>query len=309
MFFESDFGRVVYDCSTPSNPNGIVVQIAHGMVEHRARYAWLCQKLAHVGYKVYINDHRGHGDSIGGEVSLGEMGREGFERAVGDMHTVNALIKVENPNAKIVLLGHSMGSLLSRRFLQLHEGCIDALILSGTPSPNPLARLGSSLAFALESIAFNKGLKRLFGKVICHFSLGRFNAKFKQESAQSPSHWICSDKAIVAAYDADPKAQFIFSLRSFGNLFGGLKRVFSRYPHAIKNPHLPVLFVSGVEDACGEFGKGVVRAYKHLISQGYENVSLKLYSACRHEVFNEVHKERYLDDVLTWLKQNNLDSA
>lgn len=37
MFFESDFGRVVYDCYTPSNPNGIVVQIAHGMVEHRAR--------------------------------------------------------------------------------------------------------------------------------------------------------------------------------------------------------------------------------------------------------------------------------
>ena len=34
MFFESDFGRVVYDCYTPSNPNGIVVQIAHGMVEH-----------------------------------------------------------------------------------------------------------------------------------------------------------------------------------------------------------------------------------------------------------------------------------
>ena len=33
MFFESDFGRVVYDCYTPSNPNGIVVQIAHGMVE------------------------------------------------------------------------------------------------------------------------------------------------------------------------------------------------------------------------------------------------------------------------------------
>lgn len=30
-------------------------------VEHKGRYIWLANELTKVGYKVYTNDHRGHG--------------------------------------------------------------------------------------------------------------------------------------------------------------------------------------------------------------------------------------------------------
>lgn len=306
MFFKSDFGNIVYDCYEAQNPNGIVIQIAHGMVEHRGRYVWLCNKLSNAGYKVYINDHRGHGDSIGGEIVFGEMGKDGFEMAVKDMLALNEIIKEENPNTKMILLGHSMGSLLSRRFLQLYEERLDALILSGTPSPNRFAGFGSKLSFFFDSISFNDFFQKIGRNLVNKFSLGSFNVHFRHLKPYSKSHWICSDYEVVKAYDADEKTQFVFSLNSFGNLLKGLKQVFSPYPNPIKNKNLPILFLSGKDDACGNFSKGVNDAYEHLCTQGYQNVSLKLYEDCRHEVFNEKQKEQYLQDMLEWLKKNNL---
>lgn len=303
MFFKSDFGNVAYDCYIPKDFNQRVIQIAHGMVEHRGRYKWLCEKLAQMGYKVYINDHRGHGDSVGGGVYLGEMGENGFENAVKDMLILNQIIREENTDAKIVLLGHSMGSLLSRRFLQLYEDRIDALILSGTPSPNIFAGFGSKLCYFLKKLSFNDFLHIKMQKLINHLVLGAFNSKFKNNNPKSPSHWICSNKDIVKDYDNDKKCQFIFSLNSFENLLKGLKQVFSDYPNVRKN-NLPILFLSGEEDACGEFSKGVKRAYKHICNQGYKDVNLYLYPSCRHEVFNEINKEQYLQDMLEWLKSH-----
>lgn len=303
LFFQSDFGNIVYDCYEPEDFNGRVIQIAHGMIEHKERYLWLCEEFTKAGYKVYINDHRGHGESVGGNVFLGEMGENGFEKAVGDMLSLNEIIRRENKESKIILLGHSMGSLLSRRFLQLYEDRIDALILSGSPSPNAFASLGSKLSLFLKQISFNKKFEQLAQGFIHFLSLGSFNARFKTIIPKSSSHWICSDVEVVKKYDKDKKCQFLFSLNSFANLFAGVKQVFSKYPNAISKPNLPILFISGRDDACGDFGKGVQKAYNHICTQGYKNVTLKLYDNCRHEVFNEKDKEIYLQDVLDWLKK------
>ena len=40
-----------------------VVQLAHGMAEHSARYERFAQALTDAGYAVWIHDHRGHGES------------------------------------------------------------------------------------------------------------------------------------------------------------------------------------------------------------------------------------------------------
>jgi len=64
--FNTDFGEIVYDIYEPREipKKPIIIQIAHGMIEHRARYKWLASNFARVGYIVAINDHRGHGDSV-----------------------------------------------------------------------------------------------------------------------------------------------------------------------------------------------------------------------------------------------------
>ncbi|PAF49519.1 hypothetical protein BKH41_02320 [Helicobacter sp. 12S02232-10] len=302
LTFKSDFGCIAYDKYIPDTPKGVVIQIAHGMIEHKERYEWLCKSFAQAGYHVFINDHRGHGESILGEVTWGEMGQNGFEKAVKDMLDLRMIISKELPSYKLVLLGHSMGSLLSRRFLQLYEDKIDALILSGTPTPNPFLGFGVVLFRIMDKLGVRSSPK--IGDL---FSFNaKFKALYKNKNNPLKNYWSCSDENVVKAYLEDPKCRFRFTLNSFANLFEGMKKVFSPYPHKPAKPELPILFISGSEDVCGNFGKGVQKAYNHLLSQGYNNTSLKIFQDARHEIFNEPLKMEYLDFTFQWLKDKNL---
>ena len=54
------------DCA----PIGIV-QISHGMCEHKERYIPIMEFLASKGFACIIHDHRGHGGSVKSEEDLG----------------------------------------------------------------------------------------------------------------------------------------------------------------------------------------------------------------------------------------------
>ena len=49
---------------TPENQPRAVVQICHGMSEHKERYLPFMEYLQNRGYAAVIHDHRGHGKSI-----------------------------------------------------------------------------------------------------------------------------------------------------------------------------------------------------------------------------------------------------
>ena len=48
-----------------------VIQLSHGMAEHKERYFDFMKFLAGNGYACVINDHRGHGKSIKNNNDLG----------------------------------------------------------------------------------------------------------------------------------------------------------------------------------------------------------------------------------------------
>ena len=52
-------------------PYRAVVQMVHGMSEHKERYIPFMQYLAKLGYVVVIHDHRGHGKSVKHQDDLG----------------------------------------------------------------------------------------------------------------------------------------------------------------------------------------------------------------------------------------------
>src|ERR1700712_3256619 len=87
-----------------------VVQLAHGVAEHSLRYDRIAQALSAAGYIVYANDHRGHGQSVGGDVKLGSFGSAGWGALVADVVTFGESIKADNSGLPLVLLAHSMGS-------------------------------------------------------------------------------------------------------------------------------------------------------------------------------------------------------
>ena len=69
-----------------------IVQLVHGMAEHKERYQPLMEYLADLGYVVGIHDHRGHGQSIRSAEDLGYFYETGASALV-----IN-LFEVSNPS-------------------------------------------------------------------------------------------------------------------------------------------------------------------------------------------------------------------
>lgn len=304
--FQSGNLEVHYDTYTNDKTNEVLVCIAHGMVEHRGKYEYIATKLAENGFIVGINDHRGHGDSINNDIYWGEMGENGFEKAVDDVYSLYVILKDKFKTKKFILIGHSMGSLISRRFLQKYESSLDLLILCGTPSPNKSISFGIKI---LEILRF-LNMEKIAQKIAHTMSFIAFNAKYNNDDnlnngMPSGVMWINRDKDELAKHIQDDKCRFIFTANSFINLFYGLKKVFSKYENEIYNRHLPILFVSGEDDACGNFSNGALKAFKHIHEQGYNNVKLILYAGARHELFLEINKDEVINDVLEWIKYHS----
>lgn len=115
----------------PAHPRG-VVQIAHGLAEYGLRYARLAQALSKAGYKVYANDHRGHGKSVASPSDLVNFGRAGFGGLVADVAQFGAQIAAENQGLPLFLIAHSMGSIASQEVVLDHSAQYAGLVLSGT---------------------------------------------------------------------------------------------------------------------------------------------------------------------------------
>ena len=56
---------------TPAGRPRAIIQLVHGMAEHKERYMDFMQYLGELGYLCVLHDHRGHGKSIRGEDDLG----------------------------------------------------------------------------------------------------------------------------------------------------------------------------------------------------------------------------------------------
>ena len=120
--------------------------------------------------------------------------------------------------------------------------------------------------------------------------------------SQSKCAWICTDERVVRAYDADPACGFTFTLNGFENLFTLMQRAYSPRGWQVKNPSLPVFFISGAQDPCRVSDRAFLKAVHFLRRRGYHQVEWKEYAAARHELLNETGKARVFADVLSFLR-------
>ncbi|GAH85681.1 unnamed protein product, partial [marine sediment metagenome] len=114
------------------------VQIIHGLMEHAKRYTRLAEALCKEGYICYANDHPGHGLTAGDltEATLkgngAVLGPSGWRGVVNDVHELSNIIKKENPNIPLFVIGHSWGAMLAQDYIQDWGNEIKGCILSGT---------------------------------------------------------------------------------------------------------------------------------------------------------------------------------
>ncbi len=273
-----------------------VVQLVHGMCEHKERYVPFMEYLASQGYAGIIHDHRGHGESVRSKEDLGYFYEGGYLAMIDDIRAVNELARKEFPGKPLALFGHSMGSMAVRSFTKRHDDAIDALVVCGSPSYNS----GAGLAKVLARIyAFFAG-DRHRPSLIQGLAFGSFNRNFGKTVSQHA--WICSDPEIVSRYDRDPLCNFQFTADGFINLFSLMQDAYDTTHWAMSNPDLPVLFISGSEDPCLIDSKHFAKAVSAMRKAGYRDVSSRLYSGMRHEILNETGKEEVWGDVAAFLQ-------
>ena len=134
----------------PSTPCIGHIHILHGMAEHSGRYLTFAKTLTAAGYVVTMHDHRGDGETAAYNGTLGFFAEEnGFERVVKDAHEVITQLHVPYANVPLILFGHSMGSFITRRYIQLYGEQVDNVILCGTGNVTALHAVGNLVAKAL----------------------------------------------------------------------------------------------------------------------------------------------------------------
>ncbi|HDR7968960.1 alpha/beta fold hydrolase [Bacillus pacificus] len=276
-------------------PKGII-QIAHGMTEHAGVYTDFIDALLEAGYGVYAHDHKGHGKTVKREEDYGHFEPNvGWSKAVSDVIFVSETIRKEQ-TCPLFLLGHSMGSFLSRRAVQLKGELYDGFLISGTGgNPGFLGVIGHKIATIEMKL---RGAKTK-SPMLNFLSFGNFNSNFKPN--RTNFDWLSSDNDQVDKYIADPLCGFICTTSFYRELFSGVLEV-NKLDEFKKTPqNLPIHIFSGDRDPVGDMGKGVKEVYENYKKCGVKDVTLRLYENGRHEMFHEVNRDEVFQDLISWL--------
>lgn len=291
----------VYRWLPEGEPRG-VVQIAHGASEHAARYDRLARRLQADGWAVYANDHRAHGKTAGSLERFGIIEPGGWDHIVEDAHRLTNHLRALHPDRPVVLLGHSMGSLVTQDYLYRGFGiALDGAILSGTLSSLPvdLDELEANVARELETQGRDVGSEQFA------MLFAEFNDPFVDPAdpeAATGFEWLSRDPVEVKAYVDDPWCGGLLTSGFIGDQFGRLQQLWA--PGAVEGvtPKLPMLIVGGDRDPVGEDGEGVRRLADRYGAGGMD-VTLTLYPGARHEIFNETNRDQVEQDVLDWVNR------
>ena len=277
----------------PEGSPRAVLQIAHGLAEHSARYARLAAALNAAGYAVYANDHRGHGPKAA-PADLGHFADEGgWDKVVGDLWTFNRLIAAEQPGLPIVFLGHSLGSFLGRGFLAKHSDALAGAALSGSNGKPPaIATLGRLIARE-ERLRLGKRGK---SALILQLWFGEFNKPFKP--ARTDFDWLSRDERQVDAFVADPLCGFPFTTQLAIDVLDALPYVTSQKSLATIRKDMAVYVFSGERDPVGANIKGLIQDLK---AAGFTQLTTRLYPGARHETLNETNRDEVTRDLIAWL--------
>ncbi len=299
--FFSDIDKLEIDCLAvfPDVKIRGIVQLVHGMCEHKERYRDFMSYLASKGYACVIHDHRGHGKSVETDADLGYFYDGGYEAMVEDIHQLTEMVKeYADSDVPYILLGHSMGSLAVRCYIKKYDSDIDKLIVAGSPSKVYGMKVGKLIADILGKIKGGHNHSKILDNLVIN---SRYEKRFQNEGVVHA--WICSDRKVVDKYNDDPYCNFFFSIQGYQNLLSLTMETYNRKGWKVNKPSLPILFVSGKEDPCAispvDFGKTV-----HFLKDiGYKNVRARLYKGLRHEILNETGKKRVYRDIYEFIAE------
>ncbi len=286
-------GRHMLHCLrwTPAGKPQAVLQIVHGMSEHIARYDEFARYLAQRGVLVVGHSHLGHGLTAENEDELGWFGTpDGNVLLIRDIHRIRT--EFQRPGIPYYILGHSMGSFLTRQYLCKRRPNLSGAIIMGTGDiPAPVVKTSQ---WVCRIIAAFRGWHHR-SALVSAFIIDGYRRKYGLS-------WLSDNEVSNEAYERDPRCGFRFTLNGFYNFFLGLERTSSSEAAGIIPRAYPLLFVAGGQDPVGSNGKGVKAVYRRYRKHG-ANASIKLYPGDKHEILNELDRETVYADIYNWINK------
>lgn len=258
--FEGSEGRVAYRWWRPERDARRLVVVVHGYAEHGGRYSHLAAHLGQDGAAVYAPDHIGHGLSDGDRAVITD-----FEHVVDDLESLVATARAEpdTRGAPLVLVGHSMGGLLTARFAQRNPDATAGIVFLG-------AVLGD-WPWAREVLA----LPTL-------------------PTLDSDPDGMSRDERACREYASDP---LVYHGPYHRALLEAEVACLDRMRAELGRITAPVLFLHGAADPFVPYepSQAAVRA------MGSRDVTEKLYPGAKHELVNETNRAEVLDDIAAFV--------
>ncbi len=260
---------IYYQYWIPQLTPKALLLLVHGAGEHSARYRRLAGFFNERGYAVVALDHPGHGKSEG---RYGHIDR--LEDLVTTLGIFKDRVKADFPGLPQILVGHSMGGLISGLYLLENQQAFAGCVLSGpavkTDIKPPYLQL--LLIRCLSVVAPYAG------------------------ALQLDAAGVSRDPQVVADYLSDPLVNHgKMTVRMVAELFKGMHRI-QADAGAIT---LPLLLLHGEADAMAA-PEGSRFLYEHV---GSVDKTLKIYPGLYHEIFNEPEHPAVFAEVLAWCER------
>ncbi len=236
------------------------VLLVHGIGEHSGRYLHVGQALSDAGFDVLAADTRGFGQSGGRRAYV-----EDFSEFLDDVEAL--LVERRTLGLPVVLLGHSLGGLISAAYLTSARQGPDAAVLS---APALLANLPR--------------WQRLLAPVV-----GRRLPKLFIPSPIAGS-LLSRDPAVAEAYVNDP----LLVAGSTAGLGKAVLAAMQATTASLERIHIPVYVLHGSADEL--VPPQASEPLAHL-----PGVVRRVWPGLRHECFNEPEQHEVLAEVIAWL--------
>lgn len=251
----------------PDDDPKAMILLVHGYAEHAGRYQYFAEHCVGKGYAVFAIDHWGHGQSDGtpGYVPDFSVFHDGVDQLV-------ACAKQDFPELAIMLVGHSMGGLISATYLLSNQSKFAACVLSGP-----------AIKAAEEPSAFLKAISGF---------LSRFFPKVGV--LELDPNGVSRDPQVVTDYLADP---LVYNGKMGARLASEMLINMTKIQENAEQISLPILLLHGGKDSLAA-AEGSKFLDSHISSS---EKTLKIYPELFHEIFNEPEKDIVLNDMTDWL--------